>query len=116
MDLKQITGNYNQLIYDHQLSKQSNEQIIEQMESDHQRRTQYDKDLKQMQQQLQNSLNKEKQLTNELNQMRKENERLHGELKGINQEYENIKTKVIDYEEQVEGRMKVRRESFENGF
>ncbi len=103
MDLKQITTNYNQLIYDHELSKQSNEQIIEQMESDHQRRTQYDKDLKQLQQQLQNSLNKEKQLGNELNQNRKENERLNDELRLINHEYENIKTKVIDYEEQVEG-------------
>jgi chromosome segregation ATPase len=103
MDLKQITTNYNQLIYDHELSKQSNEQIIEQMESDHQRRTQYDKDFKLLQQQLNNSLNKEKQMINELNQMRKENERLHEELRSMNNDYENIKTKVIDYEEQVEG-------------
>jgi septation ring formation regulator EzrA len=103
MDLKQITTNYNQLIYDHELSKQSNEQIIEQMESDHQRRTQYDKDFKQLQQQLQNASNKEKQMINELNQIRRENERLHDELRLMNNDYENIKTKVIDYEEQVEG-------------
>jgi chromosome segregation ATPase len=102
MDLKQITTNYNQLIYDHELSKQSNEQIIEQMESDHQRRTQYDKDFKQLQQQLQNASNKEKQMINELNQIRRENERLHDELRLMNNDYENIKTKVIDYEEQVE--------------
>lgn len=106
MDLKQITNNYNQLIYDHELSKQSNEQIIERMESDHQRRSQYDKDLKQLQQQFQNALNKEKQLNNELNQMRKENERLHDELRLSNQEYENLKSKLIDYEEQVEGKTK----------
>ena len=103
MDLKQITNNYNQLIYDHELSKQSNEQIIERMESDHQRRSQYDKDLKQLQQQLQNTLNKEKQLTNEINQIRKENERLNDGLRLSNQESENIKSKLIDYEEQVEG-------------
>ncbi|CAF4771522.1 unnamed protein product, partial [Rotaria sp. Silwood1] len=102
MDLKQITTNYNHLIHDHELSKQSNEQIIEQMEFDHQRRTQYDKDLKQLQQQFDNSLNKEKQMLNELNQIRKENERLNKELRIINNEYENIKTKIIDYEEQVE--------------
>ncbi|CAF3958209.1 unnamed protein product [Rotaria sp. Silwood2] len=102
MDLKQITTNYNHLIHDHKLSKQSNEQIIEQMESDNQRRTQYDKDFKQLQQQLDSSLNKEKQMLNELNQIRKENERLNKELRIINIEYENIKTKVIDYEEQVE--------------
>jgi len=102
MDLKQITTNYNQLIYDHELSKQSNEQIIEQMESDNLRRTQYDKDFKQLQQQLQNLLNKEKQMINELNQIRKENERLNDELRMMNIEHENIKTKIIDYEEQVE--------------
>jgi len=102
IDLKQITTNYNQLIYDHQLSKQSNEQIIEQMESDNQRRTQYDKDFKQLQQQLQNSLNKEKQFLNEIHQMKKENDRLQDELKTLNVEYENVKTKIIDYEEQVE--------------
>ncbi|CAF4083747.1 unnamed protein product [Rotaria sp. Silwood2] len=102
MDLKQITTNYNHLIHDHKLSKQSNEQIIEQMESDNQCRTQYDKDFKQLQQQLDSSLNKEKQMLNELNQIRKENERLNKELRIINIEYENIKTKVIDYEEQVE--------------
>ena len=104
MDLKQITTTYNQLIYDHELSKQSNEQIIEQMESDNQRRTQYDKDLKLLQQQLNNSYNKEKQMENELNQLRRENERLHEELRMIQHEYENIKNKVIDYEEQVEGK------------
>lgn len=102
MDLKQITTTYNQLIYDHELSKQSNEQIIEQMESDNQRRTQYDKDLKLLQQQLNSSYNKEKQMDNELNQLRRENERLNGELRSIHHEYENIKNKVIDYEEQVE--------------
>lgn len=103
MDLKQITNNYNQLIYDHELSKQSNEQIIERMESDHLRRSQFDKDLKQLQQQLQNALNKEKQLINEINQIRKENERLNEGLRLSNQESENIKSKLIDYEEQVEG-------------
>jgi hypothetical protein len=41
-------------------------------------------------------------MLNELNQLRKENERLHDELRTMNNEYENIKTKVIDYEEQVE--------------
>lgn len=109
MDLKQITNNYNQLIYDHELSKQSNEQIIERMESDHQRRSQYDKDLKQLQQQFQNSLNKEKQLNNEINQIRKENERLNDELRLSNQEYENIKSKLVDYEEQVEGKIHEKR-------
>ena len=43
-----------------EFKKLSNEQIIEQMESDQQRRTQYDKDFKQLQQQLNNSYNKEK--------------------------------------------------------
>ncbi|CAF3799316.1 unnamed protein product [Rotaria magnacalcarata] len=102
MDLKQIATNYNQLIHDHELSKQCKEQIIEQMESDNQRRTQYDKDLKHMQQQLDISFNKEKHLANELNQMRKENERLNKEIRMMNNEYENIKSKVLDYEEQVE--------------
>jgi septal ring factor EnvC (AmiA/AmiB activator) len=103
IDLKEITTNYNQLLYDHDLSKQSNEQIIEQMESDHQRRTQYDKELKQLQQQFNNSLTKEKQMQNELNQLHKENERLNEDLRHVNNEYEISKTKVIDYEEQVEG-------------
>ena len=103
MDFKKITTDYNQLIHDLELSKQSNEQIIGQMESDNQRRTQYDKDLKQLQHQLNNSLNKEKQLLNELNHIRKENEYLNKELRTISSDYENIKTKIIDYEEQVEG-------------
>jgi septal ring factor EnvC (AmiA/AmiB activator) len=72
------------------------------MESDHQRRTQYDKEFKQLQQQLNHSYNKEKQMENELNQIRKENERLNDELRLMNKENENIKTKIMDYEEQVE--------------
>ena len=104
MDLKQITNNYNQLIYDHEVFKQSNELIIGQMESDQQRRNQYDKDLKYLQQQLTNALNQEKQSQNELNQMRKEIERLLDELRSMNRDQENMKTKLIDYEEQVEGR------------
>jgi len=102
MDLKQITANYNQLSQDHQLFKQSNEQIIEQMESDQQRRNQYDKDLKYLQQQLTQALNGEKQVMNELNQIKIDNQRLQDELRTMNHDYENIKLKLIDYEEQVE--------------
>jgi septal ring factor EnvC (AmiA/AmiB activator) len=94
-----MTTNYNQLNHDHQLIKQS----IEQMEFDNQRRTQYDKDFKQLQQQLQNSLNKEKQMQDELNQLHNDNERLTKELRQINNEYQIIKKKILDYEEQVEG-------------
>lgn len=104
MDLKQITANYNQLSQDHQLFKQSNEQIIEQMESDQQRRNQYDKDLKYLQQQLTQALNGEKQVMNELNQTKIDNQRLQDELRTMNQDYENIKLKLIDFEEQVEGK------------
>ena len=57
IDLKEMTTNYNQLNSAHQLFIQSNEQIIEQMEFDNQRRTQNDKDFKELQQQLNNSLN-----------------------------------------------------------
>jgi septal ring factor EnvC (AmiA/AmiB activator) len=103
IDFKELTTSYNQLYHDHQLSKQSNEQILQQMESDHQRRTQYDKDIKQFQQQLNNSLNKEKQLQEELNQLKNENERLTKELRQMNNERQMIKTKISDYEEQVEG-------------
>ena len=103
MDLKQITTTYNQLSYDHELFKQSNEQIIEQMESDHQRRNQYDKDLKYLQQQFSNAVNQEKQAQNEVNQTRQENQRLSDELRTLGQDYENMKTKLIDFEEQVEG-------------
>lgn len=104
MDLKQITANYNQLSQDHQLFKQSNEQIIEQMESDQQRRNQYDKDLKYLQQQLTHALNGEKQAMNELNQIKIDNQRLQDELRTMIHDYENIKLKLIDYEEQVEGK------------
>ncbi|CAF4941279.1 unnamed protein product, partial [Rotaria sp. Silwood2] len=79
MDLKQITTNYNQLSHDHELLRQSNKHIIEQMESNNQHQTQYDKDLKQLQQEFDNSLNKEQQILNELNQILKENERLNKE-------------------------------------
>lgn len=113
MDLKQITTNYNQLIHDHEISKQSNEQIIEQMESDNHRRSQYDKDIKQLQQQLDSSLTKEKHLLNEINQLRKDNERLNKELRMINVDYENIKTKVLDYEEQVEGLFYIKIQNFD---
>lgn len=106
MDLKQITTTYNQLSYDHDLFKQSNEQIIEQMESDHQRRTQYDKDLKYLQQQFSNAVNQEKQAQNELNQTRQENQRLVNELRALGHDYENMKTKLIDFEEQVEGKFR----------
>ena len=106
MDLKQITTTYNQLSYDHDLFKQSNEQIIEQMESDHQRRTQYDKDLKYLQQQFSNAVNQEKQAQNELNQTRQENQRLMDELRALGHDYENMKTKLIDFEDQVEGKFR----------
>jgi chromosome segregation ATPase len=103
IDLKELTTNYNQLIYEYKLCKQSNEQIIEQMESDNQRRTQYDKDFKQLQQQVNNLLNKEKQMQNDFNQSQKENQRLIEELNRINNKYETINAKLMDYEEQVEG-------------
>jgi len=99
MDLKELTTNSNQLHHDYQLSKQ----LIEQMEFDNQRRTQYDKDFKQLQQQLNNSLTKEKQIQEQLNQLKNENERLTKELRQINNEYQANKTKIIDYEEQIEG-------------
>jgi len=99
MELKEMTTNNNQLYYDYQSSKQ----LIEQMEFDNQRRIQYDKDFKQLQQQLNNSLNKEKQTQDELNHVQNENDRLIKELRQINNEYQIIKTKLIDYEEQIEG-------------
>jgi Fe-S-cluster formation regulator IscX/YfhJ len=104
MDLKQLTCNYNQLIYDHQVFKQSNEQFLEQMESDQQRRNQYDKDFKYLQQQLTNALHQEKQTQNDLSQTRQENQRLQDNLRTINHDHEAIKAKLVDYEEQVEGR------------
>ncbi|CAF1115190.1 unnamed protein product [Rotaria sordida] len=102
IDLKELTTSYNQLLSEHELSKQSNEQFIEQMEFDNHRRTQYDKDIKQLQQELHNSLNKEKQLQDELDHLYQGNERLVEELNHINNEYKINKTKLIDYEEQVE--------------
>jgi len=103
MDLKELTTNSNQLHHDYQLSKQSNEKILEQIEYDNQRRIQYEKDFKQLQQQLNNSLTKEKQIQEQLNQLKNENERLTKELRQINNEYQANKTKIIDYEEQIEG-------------
>ncbi|CAF4430484.1 unnamed protein product, partial [Rotaria sp. Silwood2] len=102
IDLKELTTSYNQLLYDHELSKQSNEQFLEQMEFDNQRRTQYDKDIKQLQQELNISLNKEKQMQDELDRLYHENQRLIQDLNHINNEYKISKTKLIDYEEQVE--------------
>ena len=43
------------------------------------------------------------QMHDELNQMHHENERLMDELRHVSNEYETIKTKVIDYEDQFEG-------------
>lgn len=106
MDLRQITTNYNQLIHDHETFKQSNEQIIEQMESDQQRRNQYDRDLKYLQQQLTQAMNQERQSQNELNQIRQDNQRLMDELRAVHQDFENAKAKLIDYEDQVEGKRK----------
>jgi septal ring factor EnvC (AmiA/AmiB activator) len=103
IDYKELTTNYNQLNHDYQSFKQYNKEIIEQMETDNQRRTQYDKDFKQLQQQLNHSGQKEKQLQEELNKFQNENERLTKELRQINNEYQTIKTKINDYEEQVEG-------------
>ncbi|CAF1365200.1 unnamed protein product [Adineta steineri] len=107
IDLKEMKTHYDQLIYDHQLFKQSNEQILEQIQTDNQRRTQYDKDFKQLQQQLNDSLNREKHLENELNHLQKENRNLIEELHHINKECETIKTKILDYEDQVEIENKV---------
>ena len=103
IDCKQITTTYNQLIHDHQSSKENNERMREQLESDNQRRSQYDKDLKQLQQQLNQSLQKEKQIQEQLNKYQQENERLTKDLRQINNEYQTIKTKISDYEDQIEG-------------
>jgi chromosome segregation ATPase len=103
IDLRENTTNYNQLISDHELLKQSNEQILDQIESDNQRFLQFDRDYKQLQQQLNNSINKEKQMHDELNQMHNENERLLDELSHVRNEYETINTKLIDFEDQFEG-------------
>ena len=103
IDLREITTNYNQLISDHELLKQSNEQILDQIESDNQRFIHFDRDYKQLQQQLNNSTNKEKQMYDELNQMHNENERLLDELSHARNEYETINAKLIDFEDQYEG-------------
>jgi chromosome segregation ATPase len=103
IDLRENTINYNQLISDYELSKQSNGQLIERIQSDNQRLTQYDKDFKQIQQKLSNSLNNEKQMQDELRQFQEENQRLMEDLRQISDEYKIIKTKIIDYENMFEG-------------
>ncbi|CAF5026351.1 unnamed protein product, partial [Rotaria sp. Silwood1] len=102
IDLKELTTKYNQLHSNYDLCKQTNEQSTEQIVFDNQRRIQYEKDIKQLQQELNNSLNKEKQMHDERDRLYHENERLIQELNRINNEYKINKTKLIDFEEQVE--------------
>ncbi|CAF3673868.1 unnamed protein product [Rotaria socialis] len=102
VDLKDLTTTYNQLIYDNELTKQSNGQLIEQIEIENQRRAQFDRDIKQIQQELNNTLNREKQVHSELHRLHQDNERLTEDLNHINDEYKIIKTKLVDYEEQLE--------------
>ena len=99
IDLKETRTNYNKVFNEFELLKQSTEQV----EFDNQRRMQYDLDLKQLEQEFSNSLTKEKQMQDRLDQLQNENKRLTDELQHINSEYETIKTKLIDYEEQLEG-------------
>ena len=77
--------------------------MLEQLESENQRRAQYDKEFKQLQQQFNQTLQKEKQIQEQANKFQLENERLTKELRQINNEYQTIKTKATDYEEQIEG-------------
>ncbi|CAM4791193.1 unnamed protein product [Rotaria magnacalcarata] len=102
VDLKDLTTTYNQLIYDNELTKQSNGQLIEQIEIENQRRAQFDRDIKQLQQELNNTSNREKQVHIELYRLHQDNERLTEDLNHINDEYKIIKTKLVDYEEQLE--------------
>ena len=105
VDIKELKTNYDQLTQEHRLLLQSKEQVIEQMESDHnQRRTQQDKDLKLMQQQLNDSLTKETQMESNFTQLQKENQRLLDELNHLDDEFEIVKTKLLDYENQLEGK------------
>ncbi|UJR14847.1 hypothetical protein I4U23_001832 [Adineta vaga] len=108
VDFKELKTNYDQLIQDHNLLVQSKDQIIEQIENDnYQHRIQQEKDFKQLQQQLNDSLTKETQMENKFNQLQKENQRLLEELNHLDDEFEIIKAKVLDYEKQIEDENKV---------
>ncbi|CAF1430443.1 unnamed protein product [Adineta ricciae] len=108
VDIKELKTNYDQLMQEHRLLMQSKEQITEQMESDYnQRRIQQEKDLKLMQQQLNDSLTKETQMESKFTQLQKENQRLLDELNHLDDEFEIIKTKLLDYENQLEEKNKI---------
>lgn len=99
IDYKELSTKFNQLNQDRQAFEQLNEQI----DLDNQRRIQYDKEIKQLQQQLNHSLQKEKQAQEQRIQSQNENERLSKELRQMSNEYQTMKTKNRDFEEQLEG-------------
>ena len=103
IDHRELTANYNQLTQDYQTSTKN---VNEQIELENQRRIQYDKEIKQFQQQLNQSLQKEKQLQEQRNQLETENERVTKELRQMTNDYQTIKTKIREYEKQIEGRRK----------
>ena len=104
--LNELTSSSNKLKHDYQQVKRSNEKIVEQMELENQRRAQYEKELKELKllpRQLSTSVQKEKQMQEQFQHIQNENQRLTKESHQMNNEYETIKTKIADYEEQLEG-------------
>lgn len=97
---RELTTNHNQSTQDSQTSTKN---LNEQIESEIQRRIQSDKEIKQLQQQFQQSLQKEKQFQEQQNELENENERLTKELRQMNNDYQTIKTKLREYEKQIEG-------------
>lgn len=104
VELKELTTNYNQLTYDHELLKQSNAKLIKQIDDENQRRFQFDKDSKQYQQDLYTALNREKQMQEDLERLQKENLRLTEEFNNLNNEYKTVELKHADVEEQLDSK------------
>ena len=98
VDFKEVNHDYEQL------SKQWKDRL----ESDQQRRLQYDRDLRQSQEQLNKSASREEQTLKDLLKLQKENEYLDGELRHIRDEYETNRNEVTDYKEEIEGKLFMR--------
>lgn len=94
LDLKEVNLDYEQL------SGQWNDRL----ESDHQRRVQSDRDVRQLQEQLNKSLSREEQMKDDVLKLQKENDYLDAELHRIRDEYGAQGEKMNDYKDQIEGK------------
>ena len=92
LNLKEVNLDYEQL------SREWNDRL----ESDHQRRVQSERDVRQLQDQLNKSLSREEQMKDDVLKLQKENDYLDAELHRIRDEHETHIGKMTEYEEYIE--------------